>query len=178
MIKIERVVVGNLEENCYVLSKNNGCLIVDPGDEMEKINQLVGNKKVLSVLITHYHFDHAGVLDEVVRLYNVPVIDYKSNGDNLIGDFSFEIIKTKGHSKDSVTYYFKDDKIMMTGDFIFKGTVGRCDLEGGNVKEMINSLNMMKKYSKDIKVYPGHGDMTTLKDEFHNNPYMKGMHDE
>ena len=51
---------------------------------------------------------------------------------------------------------------MFTGDFIFKGTIGRTDLPGGSFKEMIESLNKISKYNKDIIVYPGHGDSTIL----------------
>ena len=49
-----------------------------------------------------------------------------------------------------LTIYFRKEKIMFTGDFIFKGTIGRVDLPGGNYTDMINSLNKMKKYDKDI----------------------------
>ena len=62
---------------------------------------------------------------------------------------------------------------MFVGDFIFKGTIGRCDLEGGNFNEMLQSLQKIKKYEKEITLYPGHGDKTTLKEELENNPYFK-----
>ena len=55
---------------------------------------------------------------------------------------------------------------MFTGDFIFKSAIGRTDLPGGNYKEMLNSLRKIKKYNKNIKVYPGHGDFTYLYNEF------------
>ena len=50
---------------------------------------------------------------------------------------------------------------MFTGDFIFKGTIGRTDI-GGSDKDMIKSLKMIMPYPDDIKIYPGHGDSTTL----------------
>jgi glyoxylase-like metal-dependent hydrolase (beta-lactamase superfamily II) len=71
-----------------------------------------------------------------------------------------------------VTYYFKKNKIMFTGDFLFKGTIGRCDLEGGNIRKMEESLRIIKEYDNDIKIYPGHGDSSILGDEKKNNPYL------
>ena len=53
---------------------------------------------------------------------------------------------------------------MFTGDFLFKESIGRCDL-GGNIKDMKDSINKIKKYDKNIIIYPGHGDSTTLGEE-------------
>lgn len=172
-MKIECIKTGYLEENCYVISKENDALIVDPGNDAEKIISLVGNKNVLAVLITHYHFDHIGALDEIVNHYNVEVIDYKNKKGN-IGAFNFEIIDTKGHKEDSVSFYFKEEKIMFVGDFIFEGAIGRWDLPGGNLNQMLDSIKKIRKYDKAIVLYPGHGNKTTLEKELLNNLYMKG----
>lgn len=170
---IKCVKTGYLEENCYVISKNDKCLIIDPGADFYKIKNLVGEKEVLAVLVTHYHADHIGALKDCIKKYNVDVIDYNSILTQKIGPFSFEIIRTMGHKDDAVTYYFKDDAVMFVGDFIFKGSIGRCDLPGGNIFEMKNSLKNIKKYDGNIILYPGHGSTTLLKDEVLNNPYMK-----
>ena len=171
-MKIDVVKVGYLEENCYMLSIKDECLIVDPGDEFDIIKKVVGNKKVLGILITHHHFDHVGALKECINYYSCPVIDYK-NKISSIGPFKYEIIPTPGHKEDSVTYYFKDEKVMFVGDFIFKESIGRCDLEGGNISDMQNSINMIKKYGNNITLYPGHGDKTTLGYEKENNVYLR-----
>ena len=173
-MKVDIVKTGYLEENCYILSKDNNVLIIDPGDEFYKIKERIGNKNVLAVLITHYHFDHIGALNEVIEEYNTKVIDFKSKKNIEIQDFKFEIIDTKGHKEDAVTYYFREEKIMFVGDFIFKESIGRCDLEGGDFTEMKKSLSKIKKYDKDIILYPGHGPSTTLKNELKNNIYMEG----
>lgn len=173
-MKIEIIKTGYLEENCYVLSIEDKCLLIDPGDEFNKIKNLIGNKKVLACLITHYHFDHVGALEEVKEFYHCPVIDYNSNKIQEVGPFRFELILTPGHKEDAVTYYFKDDKKMFVGDFIFKDSIGRCDLEGGSIKDMIKSIELIKSYDKDITLYPGHGNKTTLGYEIKNNIYMKG----
>ena len=57
-MEVKKVVVGALEENCYILEKDNTCLVVDPGADYQKIKDVIGDKKVLGVLITHSHFDH------------------------------------------------------------------------------------------------------------------------
>ncbi len=173
-MNIEKIEVGILKENCYVVSKQEKVLIVDPGDDKEKIINLVGNRKVLAILITHYHFDHVGALEDLRKYYDAMVIDYKSNKLQLIGPFNFEIIQTKGHKEDSVTYYFKKEGIMFVGDFIFEGTIGRCDLEGGNFEEMKKSLKKIKSYDKNIILYPGHGRKTTIENELLYNDFFKG----
>ena len=162
-MEINKVVVGMLETNCYILKKNNKCLVIDPGDEHDKIEKIIGNNEVVGVIITHYHFDHIGALnkfDETIILdrHNLEEKEYN------ISNFKFDVIYTPGHKEDSITIYFKEDKIMFTGDFIFKGAIGRTDLKGGNDIDMINSLNKIDKYDKDIIIYPGHGDKTTLLD--------------
>ena len=177
-MKVEKTVVGCLEENCYIISKDNNCLIVDPGDDFKRIKKLVGTKNVLGILITHYHFDHVGALDEAVKKYNAPVIDYKSSKMQSINNFNFEIIPMPGHKEDLVIYYFKEENIMFTGDFLFKEMVGRCDLDGGNYSEMLRSIEKIKKYDRDITIYPGHGEASTLGYEFDNNVYLRGEEDE
>ena len=57
--------------------------------------------------------------------------------------------------------------------FIFKDSIGRCDLDGGNISDMMMSINKIKQYDRDIVIYPGHGDMTTLGYEINNNPFFK-----
>lgn len=173
-MKIECVKTGPLEENCYVLTIKNECLIIDPGDDFIKIKKLIDDKKVLAVLITHYHFDHVGALDDVINFYKVPVIDYKSNKNQIIGPFKFEMINTPGHKEDAITYYFKEDEVMFVGDFIFKESIGRCDLAGGDISDMKKSIDKIKRYSDKIVLYPGHGDKTNLGYEKKNNYYMEG----
>ena len=161
-MKVDRVIVGDLQTNCYILSIDNDVLIIDPGDEYEKIIDKVYGKNILGILITHRHFDHIGAL----KYFDNVIYEYKnlSEKEYNIGKFKFNVIYTPGHTKDSVCYYFKDENTLFTGDFIFKDGIGRTDL-GGNSIDMINSLNKIKFLKGDTLVYPGHGDSTYLKNE-------------
>ena len=149
-MKIENLIVGDLATNCYLLSINEECIIIDPGDEFSKIKKAIKDKKVVGCLLTHFHFDHIGALEEVLSYYDLEINKVKSN------NFCFEIIETPGHTSDSKTFYFPKDKIMFTGDFIFNHSIGRTDL-GGNDEDMKNSLAKFKQYDDDIILYPGHG---------------------
>lgn len=174
-MEIKRVITGFLDENCYVLIKNGTCLVIDPGDDFKKIKEEVGNNKVLGVLITHSHFDHIGALRNFLTKKSIKILK-RSNIEEKeysIGDFNFKCIYTPGHSKDSVTFYFEEDKVMFIGDFIFKDSIGRTDLPGGSDDEMKNSISMILKYDDDIILYPGHDEVTTLGEEKKNNPYLK-----
>lgn len=157
---IDRVVVGPLEENCYIVTKDDKTIIIDPGDEAEKIINAAKDKNIVGVLITHHHFDHVGALKEIEDYFNI------KEGSCL--NIGFEIIKNPGHSRDSVSYYFKDDKVMFVGDFIFLNSIGRCDLPTGSYEEMQKSLEFISKYPDDIVLYPGHGDATNLGYEKNN----------
>ena len=173
-MNIEKVVVGNLRCNCYILDINEKVLVIDPGDEFNKIDNVINNREVVGVIITHYHFDHIGCLNNIINKYkcNIYDINNMNEGLNNIDCFNFYIIYTPGHKEDEITIYFKKEKIMFCGDFIFKDSIGRWDLEGGNVKSMFNSINRIKKYDRDIVLYPGHGENTTLGYEIDNNIYF------
>ena len=170
---IKTIITGYLEENCYILINNNDCLVIDPGDEIDKILNEVKNYNIKGILITHYHFDHVGALKELLNYKKVDVYDYKlDEKEYVINDFKFNIIKTPGHTYDSVIFYFKDINTMFTGDFIFKESIGRTDLNG-SIKDMNESINKIKKYDKNIILYPGHGDKTTLDYELKNNIFLQ-----
>lgn len=172
-MQIETIKVGYLQTNCYILQKENQCLIIDPGDESDKIQSKI-NTTPKAIILTHHHFDHIGAVNTLQNIYNIPIYDNTNMKEQtyIIGPFIFDTIFTKGHSDDSVTYYFKQENIMFTGDFLFKQTVGRTDLETGNEKEMLQSIEKIKHYPDSIQIFPGHGEETTLQNEKQNNPYF------
>lgn len=172
-MKKKKIVTGNLEENCYILYDNNDCVVIDPGDDYSLISEQISKYNLLAILITHYHEDHVGALKDLLNENKVPIYDYKSSNKKYnIKGFDFEIIKTPGHTNDSVSFYFKAEETIFVGDFIFKETIGRTDLPTGNKIEMDKSINMIKKYPKEMIIYPGHGDSTTLEHELKYNYFF------
>lgn len=160
-MNIQRLVVGELKENCYIVTKNGKTLIIDPGDEFAYILEHTKNLDVVEVLVTHHHYDHIGALAEVEKYFHIKEQE-KS------GYFDYEVIKTPGHTSDSITFYFMSDKVMFTGDFIFLNTIGRTDLVTSSDEDMLQSLKLISNYPDDIKIYPGHGSKTTLGHEKNN----------
>lgn len=173
-MNIKKLVVGPLQENCYIVEKEGESLIIDPGDEADKIIASITYPPV-AILITHNHFDHVGAVLSLKEKYNIPVYDYNNlkEGELSTGKFNIDVIYTPGHTSDSVTFYFKEEKTMFTGDFLFKESIGRTDLSTGNFKEMQKSIRKILTYSDIIKVYPGHGEDTTLGQEKKYNEYLK-----
>lgn len=167
---IKNVKVGYLETNCYILIKEKDALIIDPGDEYSKIEKEITGLNLQAILITHHHFDHVGALH---KFKNTKIIDYNIKEKECeIGKFKFQIIKTPGHTSDSISFYFEEEEVMFVGDFVFENSIGRTDLDTGNNLEMEKSIKILKTYPRNTKLYPGHGDNTTLENEIKNNPFF------
>lgn len=81
----------------------------------------------------------------------------------LIGNHVGKILYTPGHSAGSICLFFEKEQILFTGDTVFSDCYGRCDLLGGSKEEMILSLRKVFKLGEEIKIFPGHGEITTLK---------------
>ena len=169
-MEIKTVKVGSFRTNCYIIKKENNIIVIDPGDEYEKIKKEI-DKNISAILVTHNHFDHIGAINQ---FKNIKIYDYKNLKEQIynIDDFKFEVIYTKGHTNDSISFYFKEEKVMFTGDFVFKNSIGRTDLETSSNEEMKKSIEKLKKYPKDITLYPGHGKETTLEEEIKTNPFF------
>ena len=90
------------------------------------------------------------------------------------GTHSIKILPTPGHTPGSVTFYIETEHVAFTGDTLFHMSIGRTDFEGGSWTDMTNSLiNVLAKLPANTKVYPGHGEPTTIGDELRYNPYMR-----
>ena len=165
---------GDLFENCYLLEKDNKVLIIDPGSEFDKIDSFIDGSEVLGILITHRHPDHIGALDECVSTYKCQVYEKFNLEEQAynVGPFSFNVIFNPGHTPDSVTYYFYKEHMMFVGDFIFEGNIGRCDLPGGDMNEMMKSIQKIKSFPDDTTIYSGHGEFTKLGHEKRWNYYF------
>ena len=173
-MEVRRIKVGYLQTNCYILIHDKKCLVIDPGDQFYSIQEQIGNNKLVGILITHRHSDHIGALERLIGEYKVPVLERSNLQEGTIDldIFHFNVLYTPGHTDDSVTYIFNEYSFMFTGDFLFKNSIGRTDL-GGNDIDMKKSIEIIKEYRDSFRVYPGHGDSTTLGEEKINNLFLQ-----
>ncbi len=90
-----------------------------------------------------------------------------------IGDFVCTVFQTPGHSPGSVSYYFKQDEIVFSGDALFDGSIGRTDLYGGDQELLIQSIEeKLFSLPENTTVAPGHGGTTTIIKEKQTNPFL------
>jgi glyoxylase-like metal-dependent hydrolase (beta-lactamase superfamily II) len=93
----------------------------------------------------------------------------------LLGNNSFQLFFTPGHSPGSLSFYNEENKILISGDVLFQGSIGRTDLPGGDFGTLEKSIkNKLYKLPDDVIVYPGHGSTTTIGNEKKSNPFVKG----
>lgn len=99
---------------------------------------------------------------------------YLAEGDKVkFGSSELEILFTPGHSPGSITFYNRSQKIMIAGDVLFYGSIGRTDLPGGDYNTLIASIkNTLFPLGDDFTVYNGHGSSTTIGFERKNNPFL------
>lgn len=88
-------------------------------------------------------------------------------------DLIIKVLHTPGHTQGGVCFYVATEKIVITGDTLFAGSIGRTDLPGGNLSVLINSiLTKLLNLDDDVVAFPGHGPKTTIGSERKLNPYI------
>jgi glyoxylase-like metal-dependent hydrolase (beta-lactamase superfamily II) len=104
--------------------------------------------------------------------YNIAGAKTLGEGDTVeLADLTIKVIETPGHTFGGVCYICGD--IIFSGDTLFYENIGRCDLYGGDIKVIKQSLKKLAALPGDYVVYPGHVESTTLEHERANNPYMR-----
>ena len=186
-MKIERIVCGAYAENAYCI---DGELLIDPGDDLPTLARLAGGIK--AILLTHGHFDHMLAAEELQKRTGVPVyvhpLDAPMLSDASLSAynpevsslpqpghiactaypeslFGFRVLHTPGHTPGSVCLYHEAEKVLFSGDTLFRAGFGRTDLAGGSMHQLLSSLRTLLALPRDIKVYPGHGESTTIDEE-------------
>lgn len=147
------------------------------------------------LLLTHTHQDHIAEVDLLKKKLKMPIYVHALDAPNLespgadllpifipakpvtpdhfledgqmlmLGDLKFSIIHTPGHTPGCVCFYFEEEKLLISGDTLFRGSMGRIDFPGSNAEAMWNSLKRLAELPSDTRVVPGHGEMTTIKNE-------------
>ena len=91
-----------------------------------------------------------------------------------VGDLTFDILHCPGHSPGSVVFVSRDARFALVGDVVFKGSVGRTDLPGGNHEQLIRAIKeKVLPLGDDIAFIPGHGPTGTLGEERVSNPFLQ-----
>jgi glyoxylase-like metal-dependent hydrolase (beta-lactamase superfamily II) len=92
-----------------------------------------------------------------------------------VGEFQFQVIHTPGHSPGSVSFYCKEENLLIDGDVLFAGSVGRTDLPECDPAALRVSLRKLMALPPETQVLPGHGPSTTIEEEAENNPFCRNL---
>ena len=93
-----------------------------------------------------------------------------------LAGMEIEVLFTPGHSPGHVTFAFGEGEVLVAGDVLFQGSVGRTDLPGGDWPTLLSSISMLlDRFPGDATVYPGHGPATTLATERVSNPFLSEL---
>ena len=194
-MKINKIVVGELDTNCYIVSAGSGAaFIIDPGDEPLRIKKFLDDHKLKAAFIvnTHGHIDHIKANSDLglpvyvheddrdmiaipeKNLMSVffgtfkPVVPTRllKDGDIIaLDELEFKVIHTPGHTQGCLCLL--GEGILFSGDTLFRNGVGRTDFPGASSQSLEESLHRLSGLKSDIVVYPGHGQETTIGRELH-----------
>ena len=90
-----------------------------------------------------------------------------------LGDIRVEVIHTPGHAPGHVMYHFPEQKLLVGGDLIIGGSVGRTDLPDSDHAQLEESIRKVMRLPGETRLLPGHGDVSTLEEERQNNPFVQ-----
>ncbi|MFW9900345.1 MAG: MBL fold metallo-hydrolase [Candidatus Thorarchaeota archaeon] len=195
---LKRLIVGPLGTNSYIFGSDDEIVIIDVGGDPETIINTINdlNTKPIAVLITHGHYDHTLKLGKILRYFKIPLMyskkEYDSGtyrqkeadrwlkeGDIIdVGGMRLNVLETPGHSPGALSYYSKDLKeyngnkiegVIFTGDLIFRRSIGRSDLRGGDPHLLFQSIKTKIMYNPEFTdnflICPGHMGLTSVGDE-------------
>ncbi len=159
-----------------------------------------------AILLTHCHFDHVGAVKAVHDATDAPVwcpqaetgmlehinsylfpgfgpfegyvADHTLAGGETVelAGIQFDVRFTPGHSPGHLTYAPRDEAVLLSGDVLFSGSVGRTDLPGGDWPTLLSSIeSLIAEFPPETVVYPGHMGTTTLARELASNPFLREL---
>lgn len=190
---VKSLTVGLYETNCYIVGSelSNEGMIIDPGDEAEKILRTVMDSglNIKLIVITHGHPDHTGALDKVRNKTGAQICIHENDASFLhqgistnrllrggetikVGDLDFLVLHTPGHSPGGICLY--GNGVLFCGDTLFHYSVGRTDFPGGSTSQLMNSIfTKLLVLPDNTIIYPGHESISTIGDERRNNPFLR-----
>lgn len=176
------------------LPEREDAIVIDPGAEEPAIRLALGKRKIAAILVTHGHYDHIGAV-AALRSGGVPVYIGAQDAQNLVNPLyslaamfggapsqgaadclledgetltlagiRLRVLNTPGHTKGGCCF-LTDEGQLFSGDTLFCGGTGRTDFPGGSAGEMAASLERLRALSPQTRVYPGHGEPTTIGEE-------------
>jgi glyoxylase-like metal-dependent hydrolase (beta-lactamase superfamily II) len=202
---VEKITVGSTFTNCYLFAckKTGLCAVIDPGANAGLIKEHIDklNLKPKCIIITHAHIDHIAGIPE----FNLPVYAgsgdaehftnpikslslFLGNGqifkkpskllkDGEVIDIDgciLEVVEVPGHTPGSICLI--TDEILFSGDTLFAGGIGRTDFPDADHRLLVKMIKeKLLTLKETTKVYPGHGEVTTIGIEKRNNPYLKKL---
>ena len=96
---------------------------------------------------------------------SIPALDLAEGGVIRFGQIRLAVLHTPGHTEGSICLLADDERLLFTGDTLFRGGLGRIDLPGGSPEAMVESLSRLSRLDPDLRALPGHGAETTIERE-------------
>ena len=191
-MEIKTFEAGPLSANNYLLTDGDEAVMIDCSAVEPKMLEELKGKTLKYILLTHGHFDHVLGINRMKEKTGAKTLVHKNDVERIeecadfmrsfgiggietpqvdefledgqiikFGNCELKVIFTPGHTQGCVCYSI-DDKLF-SGDTLFRGSCGRCDLPGGDFRQIKESINnIIFKMDDNIKVYPGHGETTTI----------------
>jgi len=179
-------------------------VVIDPGADGKRILKMIENKdlKIKYIINTHAHVDHIGangklkealgtpilLCEKDLRLYEKPAFGFSflfkkqpgpdhfiAEGNRIsFGNISMEVKETPGHSPGSISLV--TSTAIFCGDTLFTGSVGRTDFPGSSHNQLLKSIReKILVLPPGVKIYPGHGPVTTVGKEAKSNPFVDDL---
>ncbi len=194
---IKQIEIGPMNNYVYLIanSLSEEAVIVDPAWDVDLIRNIAleNNWNIQGALITHGHPDHTNGIEDLLSTHDIPVYVskheasfYKPIGENIkevdantqieLGDLKVDFVHTPGHSPGSQCFMCEGN--LIAGDTLFLDGCGRCDLPGGDVELMYDTIaNVLLKMPNSTTIYPGHNyhhlHCDSLEKQKQTNPYLR-----
>ena len=186
--------------------KSKEVVVIDPGGDPDTIFETIDSLDAnpIAILLTHGHFDHSMKVGKIKRHYDIPLMFSKTEhdsgvfnrkkadrwlkeGDTIeVGELTLHVLETPGHSPGSLSFYSTDveefngqsvDGVVFTGDLIFRRSIGRSDVPGGNQGTLFSSIKNKIMQNPDLDghfiLLPGHMGITSIEEEKRMNMFKR-----